>query len=393
MLATIDVVDMDAHVIEPPDLWTSRLSAKYRDEAPRVEVNPADGHHRWLIPSTGRWLTPVGYYAWAGWREPPPSHPHSFDEIDASQWEPTQRLAYMDTHKLFAQVLYPNLIGFETYHFMAHSDPRFALECTRAYNDFLAEFISVDPKRLIGIGMVPFWDRDAAIAEIKRIKEIGHKGLLMANRYEMIDLPGFTQEYWDPVYATAQELDLPINFHIGFSSAKDNTMAQRFDQKVALGNEARESTLWVSLGVMRNSEPIAQIVTSGLCDRFPELKFVSVESGFGYLPYLMDALDYHWKVFDGHRLNPGSLLPSEYFKRQCYGSFWFEKSTLSMLPHYADNIMFETDFPHPTSLSPGSEFGVDDLSVFIADSFADVPDELARKVLHDNAAAVYGIED
>jgi hypothetical protein len=82
-------------------------------------------------------------------------------------------------------------------------------------------------------------------------------------------------------------------------------------------------------------------------------------------------------------------LPSEYFVRQCYGSFWFERGTLPLLQSYPDNFMFETDYPHPTSMSPGPASPAVLPRRHIEEAFADVPAEVARKALHDNAAVVY----
>ena len=142
--------------------------------------------------------------------------------------------------------------------------------------------------------------------------------------------------------------------------------------------------------MLGNAEPIAAIITSGLCDRFPELNFVSVESGFGYLPYLLESLDWHW-VGQGGR-GALELLPSEYFRRQCYGTFWFETTTLPLLELLADNVMFETDYPHPTSLCPGPASQALRPADHIAKHFASLPDDVVQKVLHDNAARLYRID-
>jgi len=87
------------------------------------------------------------------------------------------------------------------------------------------------------------------------------------------------------------------------------------------------------------------------------------------------------------------MLPSEYFRRQCYGTFWFERKTLPLLETYPDNFMFETDYPHPTSMSPGPASPAERPADHIRSAFARVPDDVARKALHDNAAAVYHLDD
>lgn len=382
----LKVIDTDTHVSEPPDLWTSRVPSKFRDLAPRVELNPETGYEHWRIGDS--WLMGTGFYAVAGWKDYPPHGPSQLDQegVDSGSWEPLERLRRMDEYGIHAQVLYPNLIGFETPLFMRLGTDA-SLACVQAYNDFITEFSSADPDRLIPITMVPFWDIDAAVAEMERCKSMGHRGILFANKYEQIGLPGFTDPHWDKIYGAAQEMDLSVNFHVGFSSSTDGSakamtnLLANFDPRVAAKGTA--------LGLMSNADSIANIVTSGVCDRFPDVKFVSVESGFGFITYLLESLDWHWKGYGAHVSSP--MLPSEYFRRQCYGSFWFETQTLPLLETYPDNFMFETDYPHPTSMSPGPASPADVPRDHIMKHFGDLPEELTRKVMHDNAAAVYNL--
>ncbi|HWE55298.1 MAG TPA: amidohydrolase family protein [Acidimicrobiales bacterium] len=385
-LSTVKIVDTDTHVTEPPDLWTSRVPKSMIDKVPHVEVHPTTGHHHWRIGD--HWLMAVGFYAVAGWKEHPPSTPNELDEVDPGAWIANDRLLRMDEYGIHAQVLYPNLIGFESPLFIEQG-PEVSLACVKAYNDYISEFASADFDRLIPIAMLPFWDIDAAVEEMARCKEIGHRGVLFANKYEQIGLPSFVDPHWDRIYAAAQEMDLSVNFHVGFSASQSGaaanmtTMLQHFDAGAAARGTA--------IGLMSNADTIASVVTSGICDRFPRVKFVSVESGFGFIPYLMESLDWHWKGYGAHRTS--EMLPSEYFRRQCYGCFWFERSTLPLLEHYPDNFMFETDYPHPTSMSPGPASPAQIPSQHVAEAFAGLRPDIARKALHDNAAAVYGLSD
>src|SRR4051794_16841051 len=106
----VPVIDTDTHVCEPPDLWTSRVRSRYRDDAPMVQFDPTIGEQRWRV--AGKWLSPVAYYAMAGWKAPVPSHPASLDEADPGAWQAEARLARMDADGISAQVLYPNVIAF-----------------------------------------------------------------------------------------------------------------------------------------------------------------------------------------------------------------------------------------------------------------------------------------
>ena len=141
-----------------------------------------------------------------------------------------------------------------------------------------------------------------------------------------------------------------------------------------------------------NASSIADVTLGGVCERYPELKFVSVESGTSWLPFVLDSLDWQWLNSGGHDAFPDRLLPSEYFRRQIFGSFWFETTMLKQaLELFPDNFMFETDFPHPTSLSPGPASYADQPRE-VLERLSSLDHTLLGNVLHDNAARVYGLD-
>jgi predicted TIM-barrel fold metal-dependent hydrolase len=121
---------------------------------------------------------------------------------------------------------------------------------------------------------------------------------------------------------------------------------------------------------------------------------VSVESGIGWVPFLLEALDWQWENYGVRREHPEmDLKPSEYFRRQIYSCFWFEEqSALSVIDQFADNILYETDYPHPTSMSPGPASIARVPRDYIRETLGGLPDATLVKVLHDNAARVYHLE-
>ena len=147
---------------------------------------------------------------------------------------------------------------------------------------------------------------------------------------------------------------------------------------------------------MGNVKGLADVIHAGICHRFPNLKFVSVESGVGWIPYALAAMDWNWRNCGVQYEHPEyELLPSEYFKRQMYGCFWHENATLryaldSLGP---ECILFETDFPHPTSMSPGPATFAQAPRDYIEEKLGDLPPETLRKILHDNAAKLYHLDD
>jgi predicted TIM-barrel fold metal-dependent hydrolase len=384
--SSLKVADCDSHVTEPPDLWTSRVSAKWRDEVPRVDPHPETGIERWHVGDI--WLPAAASSAHAGWREYAPKLPQRWDDIEPGSYDARARLRRLDELGIYAQTLYPNILAFNTGVFIG-MEPEAGLVCTRAYNDFLVDFASADPQRLIPIAMVPFWDVEASVAEIKRCADAGHRGILLANQYEKIGLPSFVDPHWDPIYATAQDLELPVNFHAGFGTSPKprDTVADIDAFGKWTGDIGALAASVVTTMMNSNARALGTILTSGFCERFPRLKLVSVESGMGYLPFLLNSLDWHFVGYGVHRT--GRRLPSDTFREQCYGTFWFETATLGLLEQYPGNFMFSTDYPHPTSLVPGPTSPADSPRDHIAKHFEVVPGDVARKALWENAVAVY----
>ena len=146
------------------------------------------------------------------------------------------------------------------------------------------------------------------------------------------------------------------------------------------------------LAFMSNSVAITDLLLGGLCVKYPRLKFVSVESGFGYLPFLVEACEWQFHQAGVFRAHPEWPTPSELFRRQVYGSFWFERSSLSLLDQYPNNIMFETDFPHPTSLSPGPASIAKPAREHVKSALAEVPDHIVENVLGRTASSVYHVD-
>jgi predicted TIM-barrel fold metal-dependent hydrolase len=334
-----------------------------------------------------RRLFGVGAFAQAAWPEYPPSHPRTLDEALPAAIDPKARLAYLDDVGVYYQLLYPNILGFHS-HVLLETLPReLATECVRAYNDWLVEFCSADARRLIPLMMLPFWDVEASVSEMQRAHELGHRGVLFAARYDALGLPRLVDDHWEPVLALAQEMDLSMNFHVGFLA---------FDEGERLTADQRKKLDYVkgtTLNLLGNAQNIAEVVLSGVCHRYPDLKFVSVENGAGWLPYLSESMDWQWLGCGAHLEYPDRSMPSEYIRRQIYGMYWFEQTTLPLVVNQlADNLMFETDFPHPTSLSPGPASNSPNPRVVMERSLEGVADDVAGKVLQHTATALYHLD-
>ncbi len=253
--------------------------------------------------------------------------------------------------------------------------------CLEIFNDANAELQTDSKERLLPMAILPAWDVDACVREARRAAGLGLRGVNLTSDPQDLGAPDLANRAWDPLWEVCSELSMPVHFHIGASLTTMNYFgtypwdSHDDDTKLAIGG---------TLLFIGNARVVVNIICSGMLDRFPELKIVSVESGTGWIPFILEALDYEMEENAPAAKANMSLLPSEYFKRQIYATTWFEHTNLAALIGSVgeDNIMFETDFPHPTCLYP------DPLKTAEA-NLRDLDPTVRRKILGDNAVRLY----
>ena len=378
------VIDVDTHLTEPPDVWTARVPGPLRDKVPHIERH--DGQDAWF--ADGNRIGAPGYYSMAGFDGVlPASVPLTYDDIPPQMYDSTARLGFLDEEGIDAEVLYPNVGGFGNGYFSTLADRPFALECVRVYNDFLTDWCSVAPDRFAAVTALPFWDVDAAVRELQRGQELGHRAVNFCNQPQDFGQPPLAHRHWDRLWAAAQEAGVSVSFHVG-----GGTMGTQFSDVAEMGwmtNFAKVS----SLIFLDNMRCIADLIMGGVCHRFPGLTFVSVESGVGWVPAMLETCDWQWRnggVRDEHP--EYDLLPSEYFRRQIYGCFWFEEpAALDAIGQYPDNVLYETDYPHPTCQHPGPRTPAQRPRDYASRVLGQLDPAVQAKVLHENAAKVYGL--
>ncbi len=372
----IPIIDVDTHYNEPHDLWTSRAPARLRDRAPRVRnVNGIDS---WVVED-GSVLFPycgVCVIRGDGSKMYGELSLRDFDEMHPGATDPRARLAWMDEHGIQAQVIYPNLIGFSIEAFLARiTDSEMREFCIRAWNDYMGEVQAIGGGRLFPQALVPFWDPELAVREaIRAHEELGMTGLNVPSGSDAYGVPSLSHPSYDPLWEVAQDRGMSINFHIGGGGVN----ATPWDM---VSESARAASL-TTVSISSNVRCLTNLIFSGLLDRFPRLNFVSVESGVGWIPFILELCEYQ---FDENRVTGLELRPTEYFRRQIYASYWFEEDPTPAIEKLgADNVMFETDFPHPTCLYPG-------IHEHVEKSLAQVAPDTRRKILWENAARVYHV--
>ena len=385
VFSDLKVIDTDSHWSEPYDLWTSRAPAKWRERVPQMVER--SGKRRWwfdgdipiglpiassVIDPDGEKITGTAFFDMDN------------EVVHRASFDPEARVAMLDHLGIHAQIMYPNVAGFGNQNFLKSPDEALRLLSVEIYNDALAEFQTDTGQRVFGMALLPWWNLDAAVREIERAHANGLRGIVTCTNPEEAGLPDMGTKHWDPIWQTCSDLHMPVNFHIG--SSKGNMDFFGRAPWPSFGEERKLAVGSANL-FMGNARTVGNLIYSGIPERFPDLKFVSVESGVGWLPFFLEMLDHQLTETAPNELADLSLLPSEYFRRQFFGCFWFERSTIKTTVDFLGNscLMFETDFPHPTCLYPR-----DDQSLM--DALEGLTSVDVRRILQDNAAELYRID-
>ncbi len=388
--SAIKIIDADTHLTEPWDLWTSRAPASIRDRVP--QVRDLDGKRCWVIDgdkSIGHGAHPNSAILKEGGkvRDLDTFLKLEFDDVHTGSSSIRERLQLMDEAGIHAQIVYPNILGFGG-QASAKVEPALRLDCVKIYNDAMAELQEESGQRLFPMALLPWWDVKEAVKETERCAAMGLRGININSDPHYHDdeinggkIPDLGHEHWYPLWDVCVDRNLPVNFHIGASETAIDWMGSQGWPSLPYDLQAGIQGAMI---FFNNGKVVSNLIYSGLLDRYPDLKFVSVESGLGWVPFLKQALDY--QLVEIAETRSFDKKPSEYFESNFYFCFWFEhgKPIVDAVRNVGvDNALFETDFPHPTSLYP-----IDHLE----DRLSDFTAEERAKVLSLNSARLYNID-
>lgn len=376
-VASIDypIIDADAHVNEPPDLWQERVAARLRPRAPKVLHTP-DGDV-WSFDD-GKRLRPLGLTATAGlsYLQFKPAG-LTYAGIRPGSFEPDARLADLDADGLYAQILYPSvtLAGARTY----ADDRELQLACVRAYNEWLAEFCAAGKGRLIAQAILPTTGVQDALSELEWSLARGHKGALLS-AYPNGTLEPSPAD--DPFWALAEEAGIPLGIHIGSFTTVGLEPTIKQDTLSFLGHAGASKAGAQAIPV------VPMLIFTGIFERFPGLRLVLVESNMGWIPSVLEQLDdmflrYRW-FSNATELLP--TMPSRVFHRNFWATFMIDTIGIELRHHLnVDHLMWSTDYPHTGSDWPNNRVTIERL-------FRGVPKAEVRKMLHGNCKALYRLD-
>jgi predicted TIM-barrel fold metal-dependent hydrolase len=369
-MADYGIISADSHFVEPPKMWAERLDRKFRDRAPHT-VHGLNGKEGEFFVCENITPTPVAGFFGAGVKsEDVAAHNRKgFDSAPASVWDPAARLKDQDLDGVQAEVIYTSM-GMPLY---GLNDVELRAACFSAYNDWAVEYCSHAPKRLLPLGLITLENIDAAVKELTRIGKKGIKGAMIWA--EAPDERPYSHHDYDPFWAAAQDLNMPLSLHI--LTGRKGMGVDFFSNNIVLQVATLHHEVERSLAVF---------VLGGVLERFPRLTIVSAENDVAWMAYFMWRMDMAQDRLGGLTSTKLTLKPSEYIKRQVYATFINEPVFISELHRYGpDNIMWSSDYPHLAATFPRSQ-------QFISETFGSLTPEQKRKIVHDTAARVYGLE-
>jgi len=400
VLAGLKIIDCDAHFTEPPDLWTSRASDAWRDRVPVMRTE--DGRSAWYLE--GQLMCSIGGNTIEGEHEKRLGvlGVQPFDVVDRAAWDVDARLNLLDKMGVHAQILYPNAIGFASNTMFGIDDIEQRNEIQRIYNDYLVDLQRASNGRLFPQAVLPVWDMERTTKEMERLRDAGITGFTISDKPHLVGLPDLDAPYFEPMWALANEMGTVFNFHIG-SGVGPNKADPRMAEMIKTGDPTsfpNPELYWESFGPQRrlailatsfymsNARIIVNMCMSGMFDRYPNVKIASAESGIGWIPFILEAMEYQLDemVTDPAELAVQQRRPTEYFRDHFYAMFWFERVGPAKLIDAigVHNVLVETDIPHPTCIYPGARER-------LASAVAGLDPYVRRRVIQDNASELYGI--
>ena len=370
------IISSDNHVFEPPDLWQSRIECKFKDRAPIIH-REEDGDW-WYCDGQKVLGTGFGFAGAQTGRRFEQSeqltHGDVFENIRPGGYIPEEQIKDMDLDGVDVSILYPTT-GLQLYKM---PDGELLTAIFRTYNDWLAEFCRTSPKRLKAIAMINIDDVIEGVADLTYRASQGFVGAMIPV-YPPEDRRYDSPEY-DPLWAAAQDLEMPLSLHLA---------TNRFGSGEGDGNRPGGGRV----GISPNADffvrvSLADMILSGVFERFPNLQVGAVEHELGWVPFFLSRVDYTYDqrgfAREGYRFKEDRL-PSEYFHRNVFVGFQEDEMGIRMRDAIGlDNLQWGSDYPHMESTFPRSQQILEEILV-------DCTEEEKSKIAGGNAARVYKV--
>jgi predicted TIM-barrel fold metal-dependent hydrolase len=368
MKAGFKIMDSDMHLREPGDLWEKYMEPEWRDQAPKILSSPTRSSAMVLLD--GKILQ--GYNpTYRGGIFDATRIDAEIADAKARDFDARSQLNAMDREGLDVAALYPSIgLGIMM---REEVSPALAAAIARAYNNWLYDFCTTDPKRLKGVAMISLHDTTEAVKEARRaVTKLGFVGVFA--RPEPLRSLAWHSRYYDALWAELEELGIPIGFHSAAASGEVSQAGDRFGDNLLLRH--------ICDHMMENMLAMVDVICGGVLERHPRLKIAFLECYCGWVSSWLHRMDNAMEK--GRYPLISKLKPSEYFRRQCWISTESEKELPMILQLLGDdNIIYSTDYPHGDSEFPHA------VEEFL--EVEGVPVESRKKILWDNCARLYNL--
>lgn len=391
------IISVDDHLVEPPHLWEKWLPEKFKERGPRVErrrvgdikfiggekmyeyeldAKDAPWGDVWfyedLVHPNKRHVASVGFD-----RDDMEAVPITYDEMRPGCYDPKARVEDMEANHVEMSLSFPTFPRFCGQTFKEAKDKELALACVEAYNNFMIEEWCGDSGgALIPLGIIPLWDIDLAVAEVKRNVARGCYSVCFSEIIANLGLPSIHTGYWEPFFEVCEDTGTVICMHIGSSS---NQPATSSDAPPAVA---------ATLSFNNAMASMSDFLFSGILVKHPKLKLAYSEGQMGWVPYILERAD---DVWEDHRAWGGvkDLVPeppSTYYYQSIYTCFFKDAHGLDSIAKIGeDNITFETDYPHTDSTWPNTKQIAEKM-------MGDLDEDLIYKIVRGNAARMLNIK-
>lgn len=344
-MAQAILVDADGHILEPPDLWERYLEPQYRDRAIRICVDRHGLEYVEINGQKSRVLRAGVLGALGGAYQDPrelltPGKVMYWESAQRTPGaiDPTARVRELDAAGIDIALLYPTIgIVWEG----ECADPELSAAYTRAYNNYLFDFCSLYPDRLIPIAHVNLLDVDLAVAEVERVK--GKAKGIFTTPVPRNGRP-VGDRYYDPFWAACEAAGLPVATHV---QVRPDSLGQ--GMYAPTGEPAPEKNpLWFTFMQLTEDSRLGLncVFQGGVLERFPSLRYVVLEIGCGWLPSWMERADGKYEMF-GFTTDL-QRKPSELWRRNCWVSAEADEACIPEIARTigAQRILWATDYPH-----------------------------------------------
>ena len=370
------IISADSHFMEPYDLWWNSIGQKFGDRTPRV-LEEYQGRTGQFFYSGNQGRPVAAIRA----RDPETEAAAAGAEargMEACGYDPVVRVRFQEEADIAAEVMNPTrMLGI-----MRNPDGEVVETCSQVYNDWVSEFVSSNPKRFIGVSVIPLHDVDWALQELARTLKKG-----LTNPMINCQAPEGCPHYRDPVYdrfwAVASEAGAPVTLHVltgrvlsPLGGAQDQTPEER------QANPAK----WIDLFHEIQTVLANDFIFGGILERFPKLKVVCSEYEVSWIPGFMARLDQIDENISRFHLPRLQMRASDYMRTRVYHGFINDTAAAYSIPQAGvSQVLWGSDFPHFRSIGLEAQSALHDL-------VGALPHEDQEKVVGGNAAKVFNLD-